>query len=440
MYSNFSGIVTSFGGRDLHPRTVNELIEHINSAAQTKRNVRVVGNGYSFNTLSHGNGVTRIHLSTFMNQIVHVNNNCVTVQAGMKLFDLCECLATKYGRALANIPNFGQMTIGGVIATGVHGTSGRLKRDTFTSCIVDIAFVNGIGNIVHLEAKDSITLGLLGVVYQVTLQTVPLYYVYQFAAHVNTESLQEIALLDLKQNDWVMYKFLLGSMQTSLICETFNIITKPVFDDVLQTPWIVYNAVTTIFDNTKTLGKYFFPACGLTSKLPNKEVVFIEFCKRGHYDLSHRAMMGPQLICPHAEIEWCFDLRVLDNVLKELTEVVRSCDDKFFKQPIECHVRFSPPDKAHGHGAAMTSDVKEEKWFVWVNLNVRQFLPEASQAFSHCENIFMQYGGKPHWSKCWSNSSALLDYIATKQSFFLDRLKANAAKNDPLHLFKHGIL
>jgi len=148
---------------------------------------------------------------------------------------------------------------------------------------------------------------------------------------------QRMALYDLKFYDWVMYKFLLGSMEKTLIRETFQTASEePLRDELLNKPIFLFNALAAAWDNTKTLCKYFFPANQIATNLPHKELVFVEVCKRNHVDVYHRAMMGPQVICAHAELEWCLPFETLDTVLDALEKCAHTSTNPFFKQPIEC--------------------------------------------------------------------------------------------------------
>jgi len=433
--SNFTGTVVSRGGEDVHPRSRKEIKACVSLARDKGLAVRVVGNGLSFNGIAQQDDAMRVHLTTHMNRIRRVHEEGVVVQTGITLFALCESLA-RHGRALRNIPHFGGMTLGGALATGIHGTSGVEGCDTLSSSIVSIDMINGHAKRVTLPASESITLGMLGVVYQVTLRTVPLFDVWQRAARIiisNVVSMQAIASADLATHDWVMYKYLCGSGARADTCvrETFDRVEKYSPDLVSS----LVNSAQTVLDDVKTWCKYFFPATPAATQVPWRNNLYVWVCERQHRAEYFRAMMGPQVISPHAELEWCVPMRHLDRVLAEIDAFVdASSSSDFYRQPIECHLRFSPPDTTLGHCAF--GEGKRE-WFAWVNLNVRQHLDQAThgRAWEPIEAILMRYDARVHWSKCWSSSPALMHHVLLQQAPFLAHLSRLSARHDPHRLF-----
>ncbi len=434
-YQNFSGTLQSQGGQDVYPKDVNELKQIIKSATTP---LRVVGSGLSFNDLSHGTNVTRIHLKTHMNHLICFDeeDNSATAQAGMTLFEFCAELASKHGRALANIPNFGQMTLGGLIASGVHGTSGRLKRDTFTNSLACIEMVDGNAQCVQLNAVEDgcCCAGMFGVIFRVTFQTIPLFDVHHISRRISPScealSIYELALKDLATYDWVMYKYLVGAAKDTFMREVF---TFQQHND--STREEVHNNVSQGIDDFKTVCKYFFPANKAATNVPWRNAVFVKLCERNHKDVYFKAMMGPQVISPHAELEWCLPLSRLQQALSLIAAFIQNANfnnpNSFFNQPIECHLRFSPGDAMLGHAAYG----KPTEWFAWVNLNVRQKIQDAAQEFAPIEEIFIQLNGKPHWTKCWSNSTQMQQHVCDSQQQFIQQLSFLCAKHDPKKLF-----
>jgi hypothetical protein len=443
--SNFNGTIVSLGGEDVHPQSLNELEVCVTRAREMGVPVRVVGHGLSFNGLGQQDDAMRIHLTTHLNRIRRVYEEdamqqIVVVQAGITLFALCEQLARHHGLALRNIPHYGGMTLGGALAIGIHGTSGREACDTLSSSIVSLDLVDGRSKRVTLSASDSITLGMLGVVYQVTLRTIPLFDVYHCAVRIphspHLSRVYDMVVADLITHDWVMYKYLCGAFSQTCIRETFDRVTSHA---PLQLVESIVNDAQTTFDDTKTWCKYFFPASA--TDIPWRNDLYVWICERQHRAPYFRAMMGPQVISPHAEIEWCVPLSQLDHVLIELDEVIcalaseENDSSTFYRQPIECHVRFSPPDKSPGHGA-FEGETRTNEWFAWINLNVRQHLDQASQAFVPIEAVFMRHGARVHWSKCWSASPALFTHVRQQQALFLARIKHLGTIHDPSCLFR----
>eukprot|EP00884_Botryococcus_braunii_P000486 jgi/Botrbrau1/10438/Bobra.0133s0045.1 len=175
------------------PRSVSEIVEIVKRAREKGLGVRAIGSGHSFNNITEpALGSYVINLAPHFNKVVRIDKLATperdnipdslpvvaygTVQGGMKLKDLTYQLS-KLGYGVHNMGNYYQQTVAGVISTGTHGTTGRLRADTFTSIVVRLQIVNGRGEVEYLEGgADSITLGALGVITEATLRLVPMYW------------------------------------------------------------------------------------------------------------------------------------------------------------------------------------------------------------------------------------------------------------------------
>lgn len=163
-----------------YPKTCDELIACIKTAA-TKGPIRVAGKGYSRSGLVCTEGCL-IDLR-YLNHILSIDTQKmqVCVQAGCTIASLNEYLAS-LNLALSNQAAVSEITIGGAVSTGVHGTG---HTGTFSSFIVEIELIDALGNR-HIISPNcekevfeaaSMGLGAFGVIYSVTLQCEPLFYV-----------------------------------------------------------------------------------------------------------------------------------------------------------------------------------------------------------------------------------------------------------------------
>lgn len=113
-------------------------------------------------------------------QFYQINEDGVTATfgSGVNLRDATTFLR-KYNRALRTTPAYGNITIGGAVGTGSHGSSIKYNA-SISSQVVGVRIVDGYGNIQDVtDAEDlkafKIHLGLLGILLKVTVYTVPLY-------------------------------------------------------------------------------------------------------------------------------------------------------------------------------------------------------------------------------------------------------------------------
>lgn len=156
-----------FSPKPVHYPKTKEEIQDLDSK------FRCVGSGHSFRNVLETEGIL-ISIED-MNKVIKVEGNIVTVEAGIKIRDAIRILEKK-GLALKNMGNYDRQSIGGAICGGTHGTTGQGRFDTFTSSIVSFKMINAKGEDVELGPEESVNFGIGGIIYEVTLELVPFYY------------------------------------------------------------------------------------------------------------------------------------------------------------------------------------------------------------------------------------------------------------------------
>ncbi len=151
--------------------------EVIKSALRDGFTVKPLGNLHSATDIICTDGIPLI-LSNINHFTFDSSTKLVTIGAGATLGYLLENLH-KLGRTVSGIPTYSDITIGGAIATGAHGTNLHSSA-TLSDDIVSLVLIDGLGNIRNISEPSSLQafrahLGLLGVVYEVTLSTIPQY-------------------------------------------------------------------------------------------------------------------------------------------------------------------------------------------------------------------------------------------------------------------------
>lgn len=162
------------------PKTVEELQSCLKNAVSHGKKVRVLGSGYSLSGLVCTEGAL-LNLKNF-NRILSVDRRAklVRIEAGITLKTLNDQLAQQ-GLALPNQPAIDTITLGGALATAVHGTG---HTGTLSSFVKAIELMTADGNMHHLSSSSNpeafaaakVGLGALGVTYAATLQCEPLFY------------------------------------------------------------------------------------------------------------------------------------------------------------------------------------------------------------------------------------------------------------------------
>ncbi|KOO51347.1 D-arabinono-1,4-lactone oxidase [Viridibacillus arvi] len=198
-WTNWSGNVVSKPTRSLLPLSTEHLSQIIKKVSENGQTLRVTGAGHSFSPVAMPDDIA-VSLHN-MRGLINVDQASgeVTLWAGTYLYEIGPLLK-EYGLALQNMGDIQDQTIAGAVSTGTHGTG--ITLGSISNQVIAWGFVDGLGEYhEHKRADDELSnslhlsLGLLGVLVQVTLQTVPLYSL----KCVSTQAILPVALQDWSQ-------------------------------------------------------------------------------------------------------------------------------------------------------------------------------------------------------------------------------------------------
>ena len=160
------------------PASVDDVVASVRAARAAARPVKAVGAGHSFTDTACTTG-RLVRLNRLDRVIAHDRDrHTVTVESGMRLFDLNRELELR-GLALANLGDIDRQTVAGALATGTHGT-GRAFGGLATF-VREMEIVTADGEVVRCSADEEpelfhcarVSLGALGIITRYTLQCVP---------------------------------------------------------------------------------------------------------------------------------------------------------------------------------------------------------------------------------------------------------------------------
>ncbi len=176
-WRNWTGDQRCAPGEVVRPRNRDELVAAVVRAAESGRDVSVVGSGHSF-TETALTGGTMIDVSALGGTIdADRDSGLVKVGAGTVLADLNRELHT-LGLAMENLGDIDRQTVAGAISTGTHGTGARLRN--ISAQVEAIELVTGDGSVCELGGAEPdllraarVSIGALGAISAVTLRCVP---------------------------------------------------------------------------------------------------------------------------------------------------------------------------------------------------------------------------------------------------------------------------
>ena len=174
-FQNWSRIVTAHPSEIQTPRSVDDLVAAVNQARDEGKHIRMVGAGHSFTPTAATDGIMLSPANYRGVRKVDVENQLVTVDAGIDLTTLCEALQD-HGLALINMGDIRVQTIAGAIQTGTHGT-GRASG-TFAAMVTELEIVLADGSVVTVNENNDpelfncarVGLGTFGMISAVTLK------------------------------------------------------------------------------------------------------------------------------------------------------------------------------------------------------------------------------------------------------------------------------
>jgi len=378
------------------PTSTDGVAAVVRSAAAAGQRVKVIGGAHSFTDVAMTDG----HLLSLdaMNRVLDVGgvDGCdVTVQAGIRLFELNEQLARR-GLAMPNLGAIDRQSIAGAVSTATHGTG--VGVGNIATTIVGLELVTGDGTIRRADEVDDpdllrvarVGLGALGILTEVTLRCVPAFNLH---AVETIEPLAEV-LADFDQvmtsTDHVEFYWFPGGRRVQLKRNTRTDApagpqSKAAY---IRDKWIGENLA---FGTVCRVGRRFPSAAPKIAKL-----IMSSASERDLVDRSDKIFCSPRRV-RFLEMEYGVPLAAVPEVIERINAMVASLP---FPPMFPIEVRMSQADDiplSTGHGRASG----------WIA--VHQYIGAPYEAyFQAVEQIMNDYDGRSHWGKMHFQSASTL--------------------------------
>jgi FAD-linked oxidoreductase len=393
--SNWAGNVRWSPSGTARPATTDEVADLVRAAANDAGRVKVIGGGHSFTATAATNGV-QLGLDR-MNRVLGVDlaRQQVTVEAGIRLAELNEHLATA-GLAMPNLGDIDRQSLAGAIATATHGT-GRALGNLATT-VVALTMVTGSGEVLPCSRDDlddvwrvaRVGLGALGVITEATLQVVPAFNLH---AHETIEPLDDVlANLDRysREVDHFEFYWMPGTRrcQVKRNRRTDAPADPPSRISYVRDKWLAENVG---FGFVCRVGRR---APSLTSRIA--KFVASGATERELIDRSDRVFCSPRRV-HFVEMEYGIPI----DALPEAVGRVRALTETLSVRPLfPIEVRVSAGDDI----ALSTASGRDSGW---VAVHQYRGVPY-EEYFQGVEQIMDDYEGRPHWGKLHYQRAATL--------------------------------
>ncbi|OSC39661.1 D-arabinono-1,4-lactone oxidase [Mycobacterium decipiens] len=375
----------------VRPTSEAELVDAVKRAAQRGERVRAVGTGHSFTDCACTDGAM-IDM-TGLQRVLDADpvSGLVTIEGGAKLHTLGPALAAR-GLGLENQGDIDAQSITGATATATHGTGARFPN--LSARIVALRLVTAGGDVLELSEGDDylgarVSLGALGVISQVTVQTVPLYTLHRRDERRSvTETLDRLDEFVDGNDHFEFFVFPYGD--TALTRATSRSDEEPVATPAWK------RRISEDFENVGLslicrTGRRFPGAAPRLNRLTTSLMADATVCDRAY------KVYATERKVRFTEMEYAVPREHARAGIERVIDLVRRRNLPIMF-PIE--VRFSAPDDSF-----LSTAYGRDTCYIAVHQYTGM---EFESYFRAVEEIMDEYAGRPHWGKRHYQTAATL--------------------------------
>ena len=179
-FTNHDGLIRCAPEQIAHPVNEDEVARVVRAAVAEGRSVKAASKHWKGSNHSScvAHGGVQIDTSRLTDILaVDQKNRMVTVQPGIKLWDLNQIAHKQWGLTLPVVQEYADVTIGGMLGNGTHGSSLVEMTSSIQDRLVSARLVDGSGDIRVIDGAEldyvATNLGVLGILTSVTLKLEP---------------------------------------------------------------------------------------------------------------------------------------------------------------------------------------------------------------------------------------------------------------------------
>ena len=383
--------------------TKEEELQHV---IVNKDKIRFFGSKQSSADIAAGTDAI-IDMTTY-NKIVSYDysKKTISVQSGVILKDLLEAIES-VGWCIPCLPDINTITIGGALATGTHGTSGKLLSEYMVAC--NLILANGtIKNITkedELMNAVKVSLGMLGVMSTITFQCEPIYTLHVKERPENDNEWLPKIKSRLKEHDFLRILWLPHTSKGYVITG----------DKIDKNKEVTENNGPKFLKHRRKASKMLYKYSHKypwTTAIANKILATIFFSsKKEHKGSLYQATVTKSRGSTLELAEWTISLDKFPKVFEEIkTEINKWSNKSFIHIPMD--VRFVYKDKS------WLSYAYEQDTVTMGCVSRNAATADTYEAFKSVEKIFLKHGGRPHWGKRFAAKDAQLTKVYPKWEDF----------------------
>lgn len=422
-WSNWAGNVSATPDYTHYPKTVSDIQGIVDSCRVRRSSLRVTGAAHSFSPVAQPD-IDAMSLK-FLRGIISYDAAAMEARlwAGTQLFEAVKLLAS-IDMAFENMGDIQQQTIAGAVSTGTHGTG--LKLTSLSDQVVAWTWIDGKGDIKrHRRGNDdlskalSLSLGMLGVLVDVTLRTIPLYSLQVKSYRYCFEEALVAWPTDILTNRHLEWFYFPGTDSVQLKESNPIALTKQSLSS--KTADLLKNGLV------ETVGfKAISELCRIRPQLSRKLTQFSSEniptgTKEGIY---HEIFPTPRLV-KFTETEYAIPLESFEACMKEIHAFFKA-HPFYVHFPIECRVTA-------GEDAFLSPTQGSDTAFLAFHMYKGM---DNGPYFKWVHRLMEKYNGRPHFGKMNDLTTEKLNRLYPNTPEFLEVREAL----DPSALFMSSYL